>query len=89
MNFEAVSICPICSCEQFRPLLVTRDYSISKTDFEALDIIIPDHISVTNFQTRVKPIDDKVILNCKQIDTLTILRDTLLPKMMSGEVRVN
>ena len=33
MNFETVSICPICSGEQFRPLLVTRDYSISKTDF--------------------------------------------------------
>jgi SAM-dependent methyltransferase len=33
MIFEAVSICPICSSEQFKPLLVTRDYSISKTDF--------------------------------------------------------
>lgn len=33
MTFETVSACPICSSEQFKPLLVTRDYSISKTEF--------------------------------------------------------
>jgi type I restriction enzyme S subunit len=62
--------------------------SISKTDFEKLVIIIPDKATVLKFQNEVKPIDDKVISNCDQIRTLTALRDTLLPKLMSGEVRV-
>jgi len=62
--------------------------SISKSDFENIEIVIPDKISVQKFQNEAKPIDDKLITNQTQIRTLTALRDTLLPKLMSGEVRV-
>ena len=62
--------------------------SISKNDFEELNIVIPPQDEIENFQKEVKPIDDKVITNCLQIRTLEKLRDTLLPKLMSGEVRV-
>jgi len=62
--------------------------SISKSDFESIDAIIPDMETINRFQTEVKPIDDKVITNNNQIHTLTALRDTLLSKLMSGEVRV-
>jgi len=62
--------------------------SISKRDFVAFEINIPSDDAVDMFQTEVKPIDDKVIANCQQIRTLEKLRDTLLPKLMSGEVRV-
>lgn len=34
------------------------------------------------------PIMDKIVINNNQIRTLEKLRDTLLPKLMSGEVRV-
>jgi len=34
-------------------------------------------------------IDNKIFKNHKQIHTLSRLRDTLIPKLMSGEVRVN
>lgn len=62
--------------------------SISKSDLEEIDIIIPDKETVLQFQHSAKPIDDKIELNQTQIRTLTTLRDTLLPKLMSGEVRV-
>jgi type I restriction enzyme, S subunit len=62
--------------------------SIAKRDFMAFEIDIPSDEAVDRFQTKVKPIDDKVIANCDQIRTLEKLRDTLLPKLMSGEVRV-
>jgi len=62
--------------------------SISKGDFEAFEIVIPPDILVDKFQAIVKPIDDKVIKNSYQIETLEKLRDILLPKLMSGEVRV-
>lgn len=62
--------------------------SISKSDFESIDILLPNQETVKKFQGEVKPIDDKVITNTTQIRTLTAMRDTLLPKLMSGEVRV-
>ena len=62
--------------------------SISKGDFEGLDIIVPPSKMIEKFQLEVKPIDDKVINNSYQIQTLEKLRDTLLPKLMSGEVKV-
>lgn len=62
--------------------------SISKSDFENIDIKIPDYNTIEKFQKIVKPIDDKIFDNQQQIRTLTQLRDTLLPKLMSGEVRV-
>ena len=62
--------------------------SISKGDFEDLEMVLPPTILVEKFQSKVKPIDDKVINNSIQITSLEKLRDTLLPKLMSGEVRV-
>jgi len=62
--------------------------SISKSDFENIDITLPDAKSIEKFQDVVKKIDDKIITNITQIRTLSAMRDTLLPKLMSGEVRV-
>lgn len=62
--------------------------SISKADFEKFNIILPPNIIVDKFQREVKPIDDKIISNTKQIINLEKMRVTLLPKLMSGEVRV-
>jgi len=62
--------------------------SISKSDFETIDIVISDRESIIKFQAEAKPIDDKIMINQTQIRTLNALRDTLLPKLMSGEVRV-
>ena len=62
--------------------------SISKSDFENIEIVIPDKISIHKFQNEANPIDDKITTNTIQVRTLTALRDTLLPKLMSGKVRV-
>ncbi|QEP43928.1 restriction endonuclease subunit S [Ectothiorhodospiraceae bacterium BW-2] len=63
--------------------------SISKGDFQKMEVVIPPEDLVSKFESEVKPINDKVIKNCRQIRTLESLRDTLLPKLMSGEIRVN
>lgn len=67
---------------------VTVFGSISKNDFQEMEVIIPPIQMIKKFQKQVKPIDYKIIKNNKQIRTLTALRDTLLPKLMSGVVRV-
>ena len=62
--------------------------SINKQDFMDFKMTIPPNDLVFQFQETAKPIDDKVIANCREIRTLEKLRDILLPKLMSGEVRV-
>jgi type I restriction enzyme S subunit len=62
--------------------------SIRKADLEALDIIIPPDKIISSFEMTTRPINDKIIGNCRQIWQLEQLRDTLLPKLMSGEVKL-
>ena len=49
----------------------------------------PDENKIAEFNNLIDPIFTKIQLNKVQIRTLTQLRDTLLPKLMSGEVRVD
>ena len=51
-------------------------------------VIIPDKTIMTNFKAVVTPIFEKILNATYQIKTLSALRDTLLPKLMKGEVRV-
>ena len=62
--------------------------SISKGDFETFEIVIPPDKIIDKFQIEIKPYDDKIITNSNQICTLEKLRGTMLPKLMSGEVRI-
>jgi len=61
-----------------------------KTDIlKEYELPIPDSKSLMEFDKLIKPTFNKLYSNTVQIRTLTALRDTLLPKLMSGEVRVN
>lgn len=61
---------------------------ISKSAFKTMQLQIPPKQVLTNFQILVKPLFEKIKSNLIQIRTLTTLRDTLLPKLMSGEIWV-
>ena len=62
--------------------------SIGKDDFNNITTRVPSGEAVKEFEHAARPIDDKILTNSIQIRTLSRLRDTLLPKLMSGEVRV-
>jgi type I restriction enzyme S subunit len=53
-----------------------------------MELFIPGKKKLKDFKELVIPYFEKVKTNLNQINTLTQLRDTLLPKLMSGEVRV-
>jgi type I restriction enzyme S subunit len=53
-----------------------------------MEITIPDESTMRNFNESAYKYFNKIKENSKQIQTITQLRDTLLPKLMSGEVRV-
>lgn len=60
-----------------------------KTDIlKEYPIPIPDDDSLRCFDIQVKQLFGKLLKNTIQIKTLEKLRDNLLPKLMSGEVRV-
>lgn len=40
------------------------------------------------YNSEIGILDDKIVLNCKQIKTLENLRNSLLPKFMNGSIRV-
>lgn len=61
---------------------------IKRGDLDDALVLIPNEEELSAMTQQVDPIIEKVITNNKQIRTLTALRDTLLPKLMSGEVRV-
>jgi type I restriction enzyme S subunit len=52
------------------------------------DFKLPTKDLVLSFTSLVSVYWKKKNINHKQIQTLTTLRDTLLPKLMSGELRV-
>lgn len=55
---------------------------------EAL-VYVPQRDYLKNMGRPIESIIENIISNRKQIRTLTIIRDTLLPKLMSGEIDVS
>lgn len=62
--------------------------TITTRTFEDVKIRLPDFENINSFEKEITPIFLKKLNNIKQIQTLENLRDTLLPKLMSGEIRV-
>jgi type I restriction enzyme, S subunit len=62
---------------------------INKNDINETDIIIPDSNYLNEVKEYIEPLFKKITKNSFQIRTLTALQETLLPKLMSREVRVN
>ena len=63
--------------------------SISKAGFEGIESVIPPNTIVQQFNELIGPLDSKIDRLTSQIRTLSKLRNTLLPKLMSGELRVS
>ena len=59
---------------------------IRMASLKAFQFAIPDDLNL--FDNLVKPIISKVKSNDKENDALSLLRDTLLPRLMSGELEV-
>lgn len=62
--------------------------AINSQMIKDMEIIIPDESKLNSFKELVKPYFEKIRTSQIQIRTLIQLRDSLLPKLMSGEVHV-
>ena len=61
---------------------------ISKTNFRGIPILVPSQKIIDAYSRDVKDLYNQITSRIENINTLAKLRDTLLPKLMSGELRI-
>ena len=60
--------------------------SLNRNFVHSMKTLLPDRRLLTNFEKLVTPLFETVVANIEQNNTLSSLRDTLLPKLLSGEI---
>lgn len=63
--------------------------NISGNDIMSITCTYPDENIIANFNNICRPYFEKIIMNQYENTRLSALRDTLLPKLMSGEIDVS
>jgi len=61
---------------------------IKRGDLDKAMVLVPSPDEIDEFSEIFTPVLDKIISNNKRLKNLASMRDTLLPKLMSGEVRI-
>ena len=61
---------------------------INKGNVEKEKLIIPGSKVLLDYKNTAKSIYDSIAKNCFENKTLKEIRDSLLPKLISGEIRV-
>jgi type I restriction enzyme S subunit len=62
--------------------------TITTTTFGGSEVILPPQPVMKNFETTVWPLFQRVLHNSVESETLAEIRDALLPKLISSEIRV-
>lgn len=66
----------------------TTFLEISKTNFRPLNIVVSSPKILQIFTKQAADLHQQIVSNLEQSQILATIRDTLLPKLMSGEIRV-
>ena len=61
---------------------------LGKRDLDTIRLLHPGQEVLDTFAGTAEPLLDKAVANSREARTLAALRDTLLPKLISGEIRV-
>ena len=61
---------------------------ISKANFRPIPVVTPSADVMRVFEGRARPLYERIVESARESRTLASLRDTLLPKLISGELRV-
>ena len=61
---------------------------ISKGNFRRIPAVIPQDAVMQTFHRRARELHEHIVLNEREARSLAIQRDALLPKLVSGELRV-
>ena len=61
---------------------------LSQKNLKAIPLVFPGHTACRAFSSLVGPLFERVRENADEAESLTAQRDALLPKLVSGELRV-
>ena len=61
---------------------------ISKANFRPIPVVAPPTDVMRKFDRLARPLYERIVECARESRTLAALRDTLLPKLISGELRV-
>ena len=86
--FAYFSLCEVANEIKMRGSGGSVFSNLNKGQFSILPVIIPSPSIQIKYQKLVEPFFKQLLINNKKSRTLANLRDTLLPKLMSGELRV-
>ena len=62
---------------------------ISKKNFKMIAVVVPSPALISVFSRQLRELYLKIEMNAREAKTLAELRDTLLPKLLSGELSVS
>lgn len=63
-------------------------HNLSKSGFEQLPVLLTEPELADRFNAAIDPLVEKIVANQLQTQTLATLRDTLLPRLISGQLRL-
>ena len=63
--------------------------NLNKAQFGMMEALVPTVSSMNDFDSVAKPLFEKILANQQGNQRLATLRDTLLPKLMNGEIDVS
>jgi type I restriction enzyme, S subunit len=66
----------------------TTFMEISKSNLRPMEILVPPQALLDEFKQKIEPLHQRMVANLKESRTLAGLRDALLPKLLSGELRL-
>jgi len=69
--------------------VATTVIHIGKKDYDAFEFLLPDTDTLDQFDSITAPMIDRIVNNCLENKRLAVMRDTLLPRLMSGELDVS
>ena len=87
-NFFMLNWCQANMAEIESRATGTTFAEISKQNFRPIRVVLPPKELMAAFTAKVAPLYGGITANLHQSRTLSTLRDTLLPKLLSGELRV-
>ena len=59
---------------------------MNKEDFSSILVLKPNSELLKTFSNKINPFIEKVLINSKENEKLTELRDWLIPLLMNGQV---
>lgn len=69
--------------------VATTVIHLGKSDIDEFRVIIPSDEVAARFEALCQPLYDRIVTGKQQAATLAALRNTLLPRLISGQLRVN